>query len=187
MSKEQAIAQFTPVFSQHGYDGATLTRLSQASGLGKASLYHHFRGGKEDMAAAVLEQFNQVFTAMVLTPLIANPQESPHDRLLTMAANLQRFYANGNTPCLLEALSVGDANQVFRGSLQNTMRAWIAAVTQVLIEANLTAEVAQQRGTEAAIAVEGALIVSRVLGDTSAFEHTLGQLPALLLRSVNER
>lgn len=183
MSKEQAIAQFTPVFGQHGYDGATLTRLSQASGLGKASLYHHFRGGKEDMAAAVLEQFNRTFTAMVLTPLTANQQDSPRDRLTAMTANLHQFYNNGHIPCLLEALSLGEANDMFRASLQNTMNTWIAAISHVLVEANLPTAVAQQRGTEAAIAVEGALVVSRVLGNTSAFEHALNQLPSQLLRS----
>ena len=101
MSKEQAVAQFAPIFSQYGYDGATLTRLSQASGLGKASLYHHFRGGKEDMAAAVLEQFNQTLTATVLAPLTTDELEGPRDRLQAMAANLRQFYANGHTPCLL--------------------------------------------------------------------------------------
>ncbi len=182
MSKEQAIAQFTPVFGQYGYDGATLTRLSQASGLGKASLYHHFRGGKEDMAAAVLEQFNQTFTAMVLTPLTASQPDSPEHRLMAMATNLRQFYNSGHTPCLLEALSLGEANEMFRTSLHNTMSAWIAAISHVLVEANLPATVAQQRGTEAAIAIEGALIVSRVLGDTGAFDRALEQLPQQLLR-----
>ena len=186
MSKQQAIVQFTPVFCQYGYDGATLTRLSQASGLGKASLYHHFRGGKEDMAAAVLEHFNQTFTAMVLTPLTTDKQGSPRERLYAMAANLQAFYANGQTPCLLEALSVGDANEVFRSSLQAIMTAWVTAVTRVILDANLPPAIAQQRGAEAAIAVEGAIVVSRLLGDTNSFARTLEQLPERLLRAVDE-
>lgn len=54
MSKEEVIAQLTKVFRQYGYEGATLARLSEATGLGKASLYHHFPKGKEEMAAVVL-------------------------------------------------------------------------------------------------------------------------------------
>ena len=56
MTREEAIAQLSKVFRQYGYEGATLARLSAATGLRKASLYHHFPKGKEKMAAAVLNQ-----------------------------------------------------------------------------------------------------------------------------------
>ena len=190
MSKEQAIHQFAPIFSQYGYDGATLTRLSQATGLGKASLYHHFRGGKEDMAAAVLEHFTQTLTERVLVPLTTDHdtdgQSSPHERLQAMTASLREFYDNGHTACLLEAISVGDANQIFRSALHSIMTAWIAAMTQVLVAANIPAPIARQRGVEAAIAVEGALVVSRVLGDITAFDDALTRLPDQLLRPIDE-
>ncbi len=37
------------VFSAKGFDGASLAQLSQACGRSKASLYHHFPGGKGQM------------------------------------------------------------------------------------------------------------------------------------------
>ena len=184
MSKDRAIAQFAPIFSQYGYDGATLTRLSQASGLGKASLYHHFRGGKEEMAAAVLEQFNQRFEATVLAAL--NAEGAPRDRLQAMATKLGQFYMNGHSNCLLSVLSIGNANDLFRDSLQKVMTAWIAAITQVLVDAHLPPALAQQRSEEAVLLVEGALVVARVLGTTNAFDSTLSQLPDRLLRATSE-
>ena len=33
------------VFRSHGYEGATLTLIGKATGLGKGSLYHFFPGG----------------------------------------------------------------------------------------------------------------------------------------------
>ncbi|MEM8810542.1 MAG: TetR/AcrR family transcriptional regulator, partial [Cyanobacteria bacterium P01_G01_bin.38] len=44
MTKDAAIAKLTPVFRRYGYEGASLSMLSKATGLGKASLYHHFPG-----------------------------------------------------------------------------------------------------------------------------------------------
>src|SRR5687767_6837809 len=44
------------VFRSHGYEGATLALISQATGLGKGSLYHFFPGGKAQMAADVLAE-----------------------------------------------------------------------------------------------------------------------------------
>ena len=46
MPKEEIITKLIPVFRYYGYEGATVSRLSEATGLKKASLYHHFQGGK---------------------------------------------------------------------------------------------------------------------------------------------
>ena len=69
MSKEEAIIKLVPAFRQYGYEGATLSLLSQASGLGKASLYHYFPGGKSEMAAVVSEYALDLFEKMVLKTL----------------------------------------------------------------------------------------------------------------------
>ncbi|MFD2271320.1 TetR/AcrR family transcriptional regulator [Undibacterium arcticum] len=44
------------VFRSEGYEGASLAKLSEATGLGRSSLYHHFPMGKEDMANAALDR-----------------------------------------------------------------------------------------------------------------------------------
>ena len=55
LAKEEVVARLMKVFRREGYEGASLSRLSEATGLGRSSLYHHFPRGKEDMAAAVLD------------------------------------------------------------------------------------------------------------------------------------
>lgn len=54
MSKQTHIPPLLDLFRQFGYDGVTLSKISQATGLGKASLYHHFPGGKDEMVETVL-------------------------------------------------------------------------------------------------------------------------------------
>src|ERR1700749_1985402 len=54
--KAEIVGRLFVVFQDRGYEGASLADLSQATGLGKSSLYHHFPRGKEQMAEAVLEQ-----------------------------------------------------------------------------------------------------------------------------------
>ena len=48
------------VFRAHGYEGATLSVITEATGLGKGSLYHFFPGGKEELAAAVLADLRKL-------------------------------------------------------------------------------------------------------------------------------
>jgi AcrR family transcriptional regulator len=44
------------IFRELGFEGATLSRITERTGIGKGSLYHFFPGGKEEMAAAVLAE-----------------------------------------------------------------------------------------------------------------------------------
>lgn len=44
------------VFSAKGFDGASLAQLSQACGRSKASLYHHFPGGKAQMIEVLVNR-----------------------------------------------------------------------------------------------------------------------------------
>ncbi|MFT7651655.1 MAG: TetR/AcrR family transcriptional repressor of lmrAB and yxaGH operons, partial [Candidatus Azotimanducaceae bacterium] len=46
IDKTQLTEDLRQVFITRGYDGATLAHLSASTGLSKASLYHHFPGGK---------------------------------------------------------------------------------------------------------------------------------------------
>ena len=56
LSRDQVIDRLFVVFRDHAYDGATLSLISQATGLGKSSLYHYFPGGKDDMVRAVFDR-----------------------------------------------------------------------------------------------------------------------------------
>ncbi len=50
LPREEVLDRLAAAFRRDGYDGASIARLSAATGLGKASLYHYFPGGKQDMA-----------------------------------------------------------------------------------------------------------------------------------------
>ena len=53
--RADALPALAEVFREHGFEGASLSLISERTGLGKGSLYHFFPGGKEEMAAAVLD------------------------------------------------------------------------------------------------------------------------------------
>jgi TetR/AcrR family transcriptional regulator len=53
-SVEHILAAAEQVFSDHGFDGTTMTRLAAAAGLPKANLHYYF-GTKEKLYRAVLE------------------------------------------------------------------------------------------------------------------------------------
>ncbi|WP_013320434.1 TetR/AcrR family transcriptional regulator [Gloeothece verrucosa] len=179
MSREQAIRQLIPVFRRYGYEGATLSRLSMATGLGRSSLYHHFRGGKEEMAAAVLEYVGQWFETTILAAL--RTRDEPLERLRVMCENLNEFYQQGQENCLLNAITFGEGNDLFHRQIEQMLKIWLDELARLLLEAGIPAEIAKHRAQEAIILIQGALVLARGLGNTAPFEEMIASLPERLL------
>lgn len=179
MSKDNVIPQLLRVFRQYGYEGATLARLSESTGLGKASLYHHFPKGKEEMARAVLDYLNQALQDQLLAPL--HSDRPPLDRLLCMSQNIDAFYHHGEQACLLALLSTGEAQDLFQKQVEQALNQWIESLAQVAIEAGIEPTVARQKAEDAVLQIQGALVLARGLKDTAAFERVLHRLPDTLL------
>jgi TetR/AcrR family transcriptional regulator, lmrAB and yxaGH operons repressor len=179
MDREAAIVRLIDVFRQYGYDGATMSRLSEATGLGKSSLYHHFPGGKEEMATAVLEHLQQSLKTAILEPL--QSEGAPVDRLCAMNKSVAQFYNHGRKACLLALLLVGDAKDLFNVQVGQALNTWIDGIAQVAIAAGIEPKLARQRAEDAILQIQGAIILSRGLGDNAPFERVLQRIPNALL------
>ncbi len=179
MSKEEVIPQLTKVFRQYGYEGATLARLSEATGLGKASLYHHFPKGKEEMAAVVLKSMSDRVEASIIEPLRSSGE--PVDRIRVMTKNVDKLYSGGKQSCLLAVLALGETKNLFHNEIQNAFNVWIDTLVQVVMEAGIERSQAQQRAEDAILEIQGSLILARSLDNTVPFKRVLERLPEELL------
>lgn len=179
MSKEQVITKLIPVFRHYGYEGATVSRLSEATGLKKASLYHHFQGGKEQMAAAVLEYVGNWLQENVFAPLQSD--QPPSDRIRAMSQGIDDFYQSGQDPCLLSVMSIGEADNLFHQQLEQALKHWLDMLTKVVQETGVEPEQARQRAEDALMLIQGALVLVRVTQDTQPFKRAIAKLPQILL------
>ncbi|MGB8698570.1 MAG: TetR/AcrR family transcriptional regulator [Thermosynechococcaceae cyanobacterium] len=191
MSKQTYVPTLLQLFRQFGYEGVTLSKISQATGLGKASLYHHFPGGKAEMAEAALAQVNQWLETHIL-PILAgtasletDPPPMPIDRFRVMCAETSRFFNEGQNACLWAVLELEQSSDdLFHPKIRWAFERWIAAIATVLIAAGLDATLAQQRGEDAMIAIQGALILSHGLHDFAPFQRIIQQLPEQLCQGI---
>lgn len=179
MPKEPYIPCLLGLFRQYGYDGATLAKISEATGLGKASLYHHFPGGKDEMVTTVLDYLER-WMEQTLVQGLKGPGE-PLSRLQQMCDRLRDVYEAGTQPCLTSILLLGSARDVFHDRIQGLYQVWINAIAQVLMEVGLDETLAQHRGEDAVITIQGALIVAQGLHDPAPFLRAMQQLPQQLV------
>lgn len=180
----EVLNRLTKVFREEGYDAATLSRLSLATGLGKASLYHYFPGGKEQMAKAVLERSNQRFHEMVIAPLCSDAP--PEQRLEKMIGNLDAYYAGGEESCLLGVLAMGGNVGLFHDHIKQGLASWIQSLAAALKQAGIAEDEAQFRAEDAIFRIEGALLVGRGLGEAAYFRRMLSQLKRQLVEGITQ-
>jgi TetR/AcrR family transcriptional regulator, lmrAB and yxaGH operons repressor len=180
-SREEVLLRIVATFRQHGYEGSSLALLSEATGLGRSSLYHYFPKGKEDMAKAALEWVLDCFDILVLSPL-GETSRPPLDRLKASADGLKEFYADGARSCLVNIFSIGSAGKLFQDKLGECTKTVIRIFSEIAMESGVSAEEAGRRGEDVFIGLQGALIVSRTIGSTAPFLRLLKEFPEQLLR-----
>jgi AcrR family transcriptional regulator len=174
----QLIARLAEVFRTHGYEGASLSIISQRTGLQRASLYHRFPEGKQQMAEAVLDWVDEQFVGHVLSPL-SEPGERSR-RVAETARRMNAFFDGGRNSCLLDVLSLGAATESLRAHVQRTFDAWHQAMASVAAESGLPRAAARRAASDALVRIQGALVVARAGGNDKPFKRTLKSLPAIL-------
>jgi AcrR family transcriptional regulator len=184
VTDEELFQELADVFRRKGYGGASYSDLMQASGLVKGSLYHRFPGGKADMVDAILTHVDRHFADYVLKP--AFEEGSPGDRAEKIARRLREFYDSGKRSCLLDTLTLGEGAST-RAHARRSMEAWIDAFARLGRDGGLSAALARKRAQEAVTAIEGGLVVSRVLGDSRSFLRSLENLPRQLTTESRKR
>jgi len=178
VSDDVFLATALDLFRTHGFEGVSLKRLADATGLEKASLYYRYPGGKDEIAMAIAADVVAWFQANIFDPLAGNG--TPRKRVALVAERLRQFYSGGSKACLMDVLSIPGGSEELQLALRAAMQAWIGAFAQVAKESGLGAAAARSRAEEAIVRIEGSLILARVLGDATAFDRTLKLLPDLL-------
>ncbi|WP_299114240.1 TetR/AcrR family transcriptional regulator [uncultured Winogradskyella sp.] len=172
----------TKVFRSKGYEGASLKELSEATGLKKASLYHRFQNGKQEMADAVLNHLGKWVINNVFRFLLDDDIE-PQIRLKNGLSEIRTLYNNGKETCIFRALSMQTGIELFEDQIKNGMNEWISTFKEIGRAFQLNETDAEQKAIQVLIEIQGSLIVTKGLGDISIFENTLNNIE---LKYINE-
>jgi TetR/AcrR family transcriptional regulator, lmrAB and yxaGH operons repressor len=161
LTKSDMLARLTDLFREKGFDGAALSDISESTGLGKSSLYHHFPNGKEEMALQVLAHLEDQLERALFEPM--RSAEPPKQKLNRMLDTIDTFYDSGKKACLLERLCASVDATRFRRPLSRAFKTWIHAVEDLVVR------------------IEGALVVCAGTGSTDVFARAIRELRQTVL------
>ncbi|MEO3402966.1 TetR/AcrR family transcriptional regulator [Mucilaginibacter sp. CAU 1740] len=167
------------LFSELGYDGASMELLAQATGLKKASLYHRFPDGKKGMALQALK-IVEAWIQSNIVDLSLNNELKPEAKLSRAIKAVDQLYNGGANNCLLRTLSVGTDAAAFKGTVSGCFELLAEGFTNIAVELGLPPKDAAEKARQINLSIQGSLVLAGATGDRRYFEDTLDRIPALL-------
>ncbi|MBL1076517.1 TetR/AcrR family transcriptional regulator [Nocardia sp. 2] len=168
------------LLARHGYHGFGLKKLSEAAGLPYGSIYHHFPGGKEEIAVSAITGTGVLVGRMIC--------QAPPDVFATaatlfdfMAAKLAESGWTEGCPVGTPALDGGSDVDAVRAACVSAFDAVAGGFTDMLTEMGLPRDEAFELATTVVAAYEGATLLARVRRSEEPL-HTVSRAMARLIR-----
>jgi TetR/AcrR family transcriptional repressor of lmrAB and yxaGH operons len=170
------------LFRRQGYHGTPVSQILEESGAPRGSLYFHFPGGKEQIAA---ESVNVASSEM--EALIAWARERSKDPVefvgrITggIARWLERSDYTEGCPIATVTLELAPSVDEVAGAVRAAYRRWTELIRTGLIELGFPEDRAEGVALLSVTAIEGGLLLSRADRSTVAVRQVRQQLMALV-------
>ena len=176
--RDDLLAQLAEVFRNHGYEGASLSAITAATGLGKGSLYHFFPGGKEQMAEEVLGSIEAWFEHHVFQPLEGSADA--REGVLAMLDAVESYFQGGQRVCLIGAFALDATRDRFSSRIDTWFEAWTAALETALERLGRKPAEALAEAERMLALIQGGLVMARARNDRAVFSRIVAGIRASL-------
>src|SRR3954447_13807114 len=170
--RADVIPLIAEVFREFGFEGASLSRITEQTGLGKGSLYHFFPGGKDEMARAVLAHVEAWFEREIFAPL---HDDTPDAAIARMWRGIDDYFRSGARVCLVGAFALDETRDRFAAAIASYFTRWIAALRAALMRGGWSSAQAADCAEEVVLGIQGALVLARATDDEDVFGRALAR------------
>lgn len=166
-------AQLAELFRERGFAATSLPEISEATGLGKGSLYHLFPGGKQQMLTEVVVDVNDWFEQHVFTPL-----EDPRPDLGAMFDAVSAYFDSGRRLCLIGRIGLEPGLEELSAALSGYFTRWRSVLSAALLSLGYSGDDGDGYAEQIIVSIQGALILAHAQDDSKVFTRTIARLRA---------
>lgn len=162
-TRDRIVTATAELFRRQGYNGTGLKAVTVAADAPFGSLYHHFPGGKEELAEEVIGSSGAAYGALfdLIYDEAATPADAISDFFDGAAIVLEETGYLDACPIGTVALEVASTNERLRQATDRVFRSWIDTASSRMQDAGLDDESAAALATTLVAAVEGGFMLSR--------------------------
>jgi AcrR family transcriptional regulator len=167
-TKESILTAAVELMRRKGYGGVAMKDIVQASGAPIGSLYHHFRGGKVQIAREALINAGQAYALLI--PSIVDEYTdlgTAIDAVFTQAADDMAGTGFANMcPVASVAAEVADTVEELRETTASVFEYWVDGGSAYFASRGLDPAQARDVTLTLISALEGAFVLARTLRST---------------------
>ena len=182
--RSDVIPALGEIFREYGFAGASLSEITERTGLGKGSLYHFFPNGKNEMAEAVLNEIDTWFEENVFSPLRESEDAVASIRLMFDEVN--RYFKSGKRICLVGAFALDHTRDQFSEKVCNYFKIWMNSMAIALKRNGLAKKDAKMIAEEVVGGIQGALVLARSQDDPKIFARTMKRLEQRVMEFIDD-
>lgn len=161
-AKDRLVAVSAAQLRRHGYHGVGLNDILVAAEVPKGSLYHHFPGGKADLALAAADAAGAEMVRIINESF--EHADSVQDGVTTLChktAKLFDIFDQQDGCPVTSILFDAPENKTFREKAQETFDSWIESLRDHAITLGMEPDLAADMAERVLIMLEGAWILAR--------------------------
>lgn len=180
-SKERIESVASDILARRGFNGMGLKALSDAAQLPYGSIYHHFPGGKEQIAASAIAAITEVLEQLLDGLFAAEPPDRAVRAMFDyMAGRLEESDWSAGCPVGTPAQDGADDSALVRQACWDSFTTMIDAVARGLEASGLAPQPAHALATTVIASYEGATMLARVQRSVAPLESARDAMVTLL-------
>ena len=183
-TRERIVTASAELFRRHGYTGTGVKQIVDAARAPFGSVYHHFPGGKDEIAAETIRWSGAMYA--LLLPAVFDPAPDfvtgVRDFYALAAVHLRESGWEDACPIATVALEVASTNEPLRIATAEVFDSWIDAATARGVREGLPEPEARRLGIAIIVALEGAFVLCRSLRST----EPLDVAGSIMVRAVQD-
>lgn len=179
-ARQQMIESAAMLFRERGVHGTSFSDVLAHSGAPRGSIYHHFRGGKAQLAEETTRWAGEFIVAMTAAALAQSDPVGALDHVRRWWTTILRSsdYAAG---CVIVAATLeGEREPAVRDAAAAAFRSWETVLAKALRERGVPSARARSIATLLIAAIEGAVVLSRAQQSTRPLELVTDELQRLV-------
>ena len=181
-SRQRLLASADRLLRRNGYAGTPLSAIAAEGRAPMGSVYFHFPGGKEQLAAEAMRYGSQGVLAGLKRALegTADPAKGLAQCAKAWADDLERSNWKDGCPVAATALQVSTTSEPLRLASADIMASWAALIADHLQRCGCTKKEASVAAELVLALLEGAELLARIHRDRTPLDRAAAAMRSLL-------
>ena len=187
-TKERLLSAGAELFGRQGYSATGVKQIVTEARSPFGSMYHHFPGGKEELAAQAIRTSGALYGSLVEAVLDPAPdlQSGIRDFYRLAGVNMRESGWEDACPIATIALEVSSTSEPLREACAEVFEGWLQGAIPSFIRHGIATERARELAIALVCQLEGAFVLCRAMRTTEALDVAGEMMAAGVERELAE-